>query len=467
MEVPAVLNHQPPCERSPLLADCHWECVTTALALSHPGRAQGVGSSAIPATYHTIPHHTTGSLGMLAQKSLRQRPLGVQCAAPLINQIRPRALIHCNLKPHPIETLKSVQGPAGASSFPSVVITAARMRPGVQRLVQQQLARRTVARAQLRWCCGAGGMPSRPAHCAAAPLLRPSGCMAPASMLGPPARRLRVVAAQLLSASTVDGGARAQRLLAIQATSSKRASRALPQPPRHASLRPLPPPPHARPRPAKAPKPAAVAGANGSAGGYRQPPPEILQIVDAPPQPSLSFSPDRRLILQLQRPPALPPILEIARPELKLAGARLEAGGSRARGRGFSSLEWGGSLQRLPALGARARAGAGAGAGAGVSASNLDSCVGCGGSPCEAAAREAACLCVHCRWTATHPAPHPDAPTRPFHPFKKASASTPRSSAAAVCPTTHPSRSCLRMRWCRAPRRARSRATHPAAASIT
>lgn len=61
---------------------------------------------------------------------------------------------------------------------------------------------------------------------------------------------------------------------------------------------------------------------SGSGSGYKQPPPEILQIVDAPPQPSLSFSPDRRLILQLQRPPSLPPISEIARPELKLAGGR-------------------------------------------------------------------------------------------------------------------------------------------------
>jgi hypothetical protein len=60
--------------------------------------------------------------------------------------------------------------------------------------------------------------------------------------------------------------------------------------------------------------------------GYRLPPPEIASIVDAPPEPILSFSPDRKLVLQLSRPPPNPPVAELARPELKLAGA---AGGSR------------------------------------------------------------------------------------------------------------------------------------------
>ena len=64
------------------------------------------------------------------------------------------------------------------------------------------------------------------------------------------------------------------------------------------------------------------------------PPKEILEIVDAPPQPSLSFSPDRKLILQLSRPPALPPIAEIARPELKLGGEPRGGGGGVGRGGG-------------------------------------------------------------------------------------------------------------------------------------
>ena len=83
--------------------------------------------------------------------------------------------------------------------------------------------------------------------------------------------------------------------------------------------------------------PRAAAAANGArapaaAGGYKRPPPEILQIVDAPPQPSLSFSPDRKLILQLQRPPSLPPITEISRPELKLAGGCLSSSHSSCSG---------------------------------------------------------------------------------------------------------------------------------------
>ena len=51
------------------------------------------------------------------------------------------------------------------------------------------------------------------------------------------------------------------------------------------------------------------------------PPQQIIDLVDVPPEPNLSFSPDRRMVLQLYRPPPLPPISELARPELKLAGA--------------------------------------------------------------------------------------------------------------------------------------------------
>ncbi|GAB4818840.1 hypothetical protein N2152v2_005886 [Parachlorella kessleri] len=58
--------------------------------------------------------------------------------------------------------------------------------------------------------------------------------------------------------------------------------------------------------------------------GYRLPPAEIAEIVDSPPEPLLSFSPDRKLVLQLSRPPPHPPIAELARPELKLAGLRID-----------------------------------------------------------------------------------------------------------------------------------------------
>ncbi|KAI4324116.1 hypothetical protein L6164_023679 [Bauhinia variegata] len=56
---------------------------------------------------------------------------------------------------------------------------------------------------------------------------------------------------------------------------------------------------------------------------YRIPPPEIKDIVDAPPVPALSFSPHRDKILFL-KPRALPPLAELARPEEKLAGIRID-----------------------------------------------------------------------------------------------------------------------------------------------
>ncbi|XP_038713587.1 probable glutamyl endopeptidase, chloroplastic isoform X1 [Tripterygium wilfordii] len=57
--------------------------------------------------------------------------------------------------------------------------------------------------------------------------------------------------------------------------------------------------------------------------GYRLPPPEIRDIVDAPPLPALSLSPHRDKILFLKRR-ALPPLAELARPEEKLAGMRID-----------------------------------------------------------------------------------------------------------------------------------------------
>lgn len=57
--------------------------------------------------------------------------------------------------------------------------------------------------------------------------------------------------------------------------------------------------------------------------GYRLPPPEIQDIVDAPPLPTISFSPHRDKILFLKRR-SLPPLAELARPEEKLAGVRID-----------------------------------------------------------------------------------------------------------------------------------------------
>ncbi|GMH02310.1 hypothetical protein Nepgr_004149 [Nepenthes gracilis] len=70
---------------------------------------------------------------------------------------------------------------------------------------------------------------------------------------------------------------------------------------------------------------------SASGGGYRLPPPEIRDIVDAPPVPALSISPHRDKILFLKRR-SLPPLADLARPEEKLAGIRID-GKCNARSR--------------------------------------------------------------------------------------------------------------------------------------
>jgi len=56
--------------------------------------------------------------------------------------------------------------------------------------------------------------------------------------------------------------------------------------------------------------------------GYQQPCKEIVDLVDAPTTPSISLSPDRSAMVVLENP-SLPPISEIAQPELRLAGLRI------------------------------------------------------------------------------------------------------------------------------------------------
>ncbi|MCE9601816.1 MAG: prolyl oligopeptidase family serine peptidase [Gemmatimonadetes bacterium] len=56
---------------------------------------------------------------------------------------------------------------------------------------------------------------------------------------------------------------------------------------------------------------------------YRQPPAVIQRILDAPATPTALMSPDRTAILLLERP-GLPPISEIAAPEFRVAGIRLD-----------------------------------------------------------------------------------------------------------------------------------------------
>ncbi len=59
--------------------------------------------------------------------------------------------------------------------------------------------------------------------------------------------------------------------------------------------------------------------------GYRMPPAEIAALVDAPMTPAVLLSPHRNWMLLLDIP-ALPPLSELAQPELSLAGERINPG---------------------------------------------------------------------------------------------------------------------------------------------
>lgn len=56
--------------------------------------------------------------------------------------------------------------------------------------------------------------------------------------------------------------------------------------------------------------------------GYQMPPPEVAAIVDAAPLPGVSLSPDRTRLLLSERP-SLPDITDLAQPELRLGGIRI------------------------------------------------------------------------------------------------------------------------------------------------
>ena len=56
--------------------------------------------------------------------------------------------------------------------------------------------------------------------------------------------------------------------------------------------------------------------------GFMTPSPALAAIVDAPVSPTVSLSPDKQILLLLERP-AVPPLAELAEPELRLAGLRL------------------------------------------------------------------------------------------------------------------------------------------------
>lgn len=67
-----------------------------------------------------------------------------------------------------------------------------------------------------------------------------------------------------------------------------------------------------------------LVAANAAAqDAYRQPPSVIQRILDAPATPTTILTPDKSMILLLERP-GLPPISEIAAPEYRVAGIRLD-----------------------------------------------------------------------------------------------------------------------------------------------
>ena len=56
---------------------------------------------------------------------------------------------------------------------------------------------------------------------------------------------------------------------------------------------------------------------------YREPPPEVVAILDAPPTPWVMLSPDTRWMLFVEHE-AMPPLADVARPMLRLAGLRID-----------------------------------------------------------------------------------------------------------------------------------------------
>ncbi len=96
---------------------------------------------------------------------------------------------------------------------------------------------------------------------------------------------------------------------------------------------------------------------------YRQPPAVIQRILDAPATPTAIMSPDRTAILLLERP-GLPPISEIAAPEYRVAGIRLDprtSGPSRQNpARGISVMPIGGGTPTPLAMTLPTGAGVGA-----------------------------------------------------------------------------------------------------------
>ncbi len=83
----------------------------------------------------------------------------------------------------------------------------------------------------------------------------------------------------------------------------------------------------------------AMAPAKGAPSGYQLPSAALQAVVDAPRPPTLSLSPRRDTAAMLQSPP-LPSIDEVAQPELKLAGLRINPATHSASRFSFGNKLW-------------------------------------------------------------------------------------------------------------------------------
>ncbi|WP_230418792.1 alpha/beta hydrolase family protein [Undibacterium griseum] len=104
---------------------------------------------------------------------------------------------------------------------------------------------------------------------------------------------------------------------------------------------------------------AAGTAQTAEPGGYRLPPPELQAIVDAPRGPQFKLGPQKKNALLISLP-GLPGIAEVAQPELKLAGLRINPRTRAASqfdfGTGLSLLDiQNGQIREVSGLPARAR----------------------------------------------------------------------------------------------------------------
>ncbi|WP_199154296.1 S9 family peptidase [Chromobacterium sp. ASV23] len=86
-----------------------------------------------------------------------------------------------------------------------------------------------------------------------------------------------------------------------------------------------------------------------AADGYQTPPPELAALVDAPRTPQQSLSPQQNIVLQISRP-GLPSIADVAQPELRLAGLRLNP-----KMRAYSQFNFGNGLSLLDIASGKSR----------------------------------------------------------------------------------------------------------------